>query len=283
MPKRLTDTDIWKNQRWFRKLSPEDKLAWLYIKDQCNHAGIWKIDCSDLMEDTGIKNFDINKFIISINKEFDKFSGKETTKERVRILNKNFLWVTGAIQFHQESKEGKVNAEANPVKTALEILSGFGVLEEALIKGYLTLTKGKQRVSKTNKTLAKGYINSNSNSNSINKESLKNNTVTTPEKKTWNKFPTKADFNGLPDNYVQNGIELVFRTSMKHISLDKDAVLGLWEVFKTQHLTGDNEYQNEGKVYSHFLSHLKYINFNNASKDTKLGTSAARSKANRDY
>ena len=51
MAKRFCDTDLWKTQRWFRKLPALDKLAFCYIKDLCDYAGVWKIDCSDLIED----------------------------------------------------------------------------------------------------------------------------------------------------------------------------------------------------------------------------------------
>jgi hypothetical protein len=72
MAKRLGDTDIWKKQRWFRKLIPDYKLAFLYIKDQCDHAGIWNIDCTDLVEDLGIQEFDLDQFIVACNTEYDK-------------------------------------------------------------------------------------------------------------------------------------------------------------------------------------------------------------------
>lgn len=75
MAKRFGDTDIWKKQRWFRKLSPEYKLAFCYIKDQCDHAGIWNIDCTDLIEDLGITEFSVTDFISKCNIEFDKNTG----------------------------------------------------------------------------------------------------------------------------------------------------------------------------------------------------------------
>jgi len=43
MAKRFTDSDKWK-KAWFRKLSPKYKCFWIYITDQCNHAGIWDVD-----------------------------------------------------------------------------------------------------------------------------------------------------------------------------------------------------------------------------------------------
>jgi hypothetical protein len=142
VPKRFTDTEIWKKQRWFRKLKPNHKLAFLYIKDQCDHAGIWNIECSDLMEDTGIDNFDIAQFTADCNTEYDKISGKITLKERIRILDNGYLWVTGFIQFQCKGKEGLVNPYAAPVTTAIQRLNGLNLLQEALDKSYLTLTEG---------------------------------------------------------------------------------------------------------------------------------------------
>jgi len=43
MAKRMTDTDKWK-KGFIRSLPAKYKLLWLYILDDCNHAGIWDID-----------------------------------------------------------------------------------------------------------------------------------------------------------------------------------------------------------------------------------------------
>jgi len=39
MAKRFIDTKIW-DKAWFRKLTPENKLLWVYILTKCDHAGI---------------------------------------------------------------------------------------------------------------------------------------------------------------------------------------------------------------------------------------------------
>ena len=43
MAKRLTDSDKWK-KGFIRGLAPKYKLFWLYILDDCTHAGIWETD-----------------------------------------------------------------------------------------------------------------------------------------------------------------------------------------------------------------------------------------------
>ena len=43
MAKRFTDTDKWK-KRWFRTLKNDNKVFWMYLLDQCDHAGIWDVD-----------------------------------------------------------------------------------------------------------------------------------------------------------------------------------------------------------------------------------------------
>lgn len=140
MAKRFTDTDLWKSQRWFRKLNPIFKLVFCYVKDQCNHAGIWKIDCSDLVEDLGLEDFNLTEFTNNVNVEYDKISGKKINKERLRIIDKKYLWLTGFVQFQYEGKEGKVKWENTPaVISALKGLDGIGILSEGITKGYLHL------------------------------------------------------------------------------------------------------------------------------------------------
>jgi hypothetical protein len=41
--KRLTATDKW-NDPWFRRLSPVLKCFWLFVLDNCDLAGVWKVD-----------------------------------------------------------------------------------------------------------------------------------------------------------------------------------------------------------------------------------------------
>lgn len=51
MAKRFTDTEKW-NREWIRELPVQLKLAWIYLCDRCDHAGIWEIDI-------GLMNFQL--------------------------------------------------------------------------------------------------------------------------------------------------------------------------------------------------------------------------------
>lgn len=145
MAKRFTETDIWKKQRWFKKLPPDYKLVWAYIKDECDHAGIWKIECVDLIDDLGITdNFDLQDFILRCNTEYDKINGNAKRRERVRVVNEELLWITGFVQFQYENKEHVVPINSNPVKSALRRLNGLGIYAEALSKGYIRLQERPQ-------------------------------------------------------------------------------------------------------------------------------------------
>jgi len=168
MPKRFTDTDIWKTQRWFKKLSPEYKLVFFYIKDQCNHAGLFKLDVIDLMDDTGVEKFDIFDFLEKCNTDFDKINGDFIVKKRIELLKNNFLWVTNFIQFQYEGKDSFVNLSA-PVKTGLQMLSSHKLektektaLAEGLCKGYIRLTedlhKGIVTLSQKDLTLTENIV-----------------------------------------------------------------------------------------------------------------------------
>lgn len=43
MPKRYTDSEKW-NDRWFRKLSSDEKIMFLYLCDRCDLAGFYELD-----------------------------------------------------------------------------------------------------------------------------------------------------------------------------------------------------------------------------------------------
>lgn len=148
MAKRQTETKIWATQRWYKKLHPYYKLAWKYLTDCCDHAGIWKIDYGQLVDDTGIEDFKLNEFIEACNSDFDKETGERIFRERIMVVGRGVLWLTGFVKFQYENKDFQVNPDVPVVKSALQILNGYGILREALEKGYIALSKPFGTLSK---------------------------------------------------------------------------------------------------------------------------------------
>jgi hypothetical protein len=54
MAKRFTDTIKW-NKRFFRNLSNNYKLLWIYILDKCDHAGVWEVDFDEVELKLGVR------------------------------------------------------------------------------------------------------------------------------------------------------------------------------------------------------------------------------------
>lgn len=141
MAKRFTDTNIWKSQKWFKRLSPIHKLFWKYLTDSCDHAGVWKIDYLAITDDLGIDDFLLTDFVTACNKDFEKLTGKPIEKTRVLVIKDSAIWLTGFMQFQYENKMLLINPKVAVVRSALEILKGFGMLQEGLDKGYIRLTE----------------------------------------------------------------------------------------------------------------------------------------------
>jgi hypothetical protein len=55
MSKIFTDNAKWERP-WFRKLTPEKKLIFLYLLDKCDRAGYWEIDLERLQFETGLSD-----------------------------------------------------------------------------------------------------------------------------------------------------------------------------------------------------------------------------------
>mgnify|MGYP003636034451 FL=1 len=122
MAKRYTDTDKWKKM-WFRKLKNDHKVFWMYLLDQCDHAGIWEVDF-DLASYfcNGIKETEIRDTFIKQYQEFD--NGK-------RWLIKDF------IEFQYRELDSNNRAHYSVIK----ILKRYG-----LYKGLISpLQEGKDK------------------------------------------------------------------------------------------------------------------------------------------
>ena len=150
MANRLTDTTIWKKQKWFKKLPIQYKLAWKYLTDECNHAGIWKIDISELMEDLGVDDFDFDDFLDRCNKDFDKKTGKGINRQRVMNFKDGYVCITGFMTFQYGGKTQKIGTSNFAVKSAFEILNSFNLYDIGIMMKYfeLEIPKGAEGASR---------------------------------------------------------------------------------------------------------------------------------------
>ena len=112
MAKRFTDTSIW-DEDWFIDLPKDYCLFWFYVKDNCDHAGIWRPNVSTF-----------NKlFSASVSlKEALSFWNKD--KERIQVLEGGRWLIIGFIAFQYGSS---LNPNNRVHKSILELLKDNGV------------------------------------------------------------------------------------------------------------------------------------------------------------
>jgi|ERR1035437_4183341 hypothetical protein len=139
MPKRFTDTDIWR-QSWFLDLSPESKLVWSYLVSKCDSAGIWKIDIRELWRETGPRDINLQTFLEEVNRDYVSLTGEPVKRNRVmRIANGKKLWLTGFISFQYEKGRSGVNAVIPAIKGALNRLRDENLYDFAIKEGFVRI------------------------------------------------------------------------------------------------------------------------------------------------
>ena len=126
--KRFTDTEIWKKQ-WFQDLTPEYKMAWFYLKDNCDNVGVWSVNLKLADFQIG-KEIDWNIFLSKCNSnirvlsdtkwwlmDFCNYQYGELSEESksppivsyIKLLNKHRLWkgYTKGIYTHKDKDKDK--------------------------------------------------------------------------------------------------------------------------------------------------------------------------------
>lgn len=113
MAKRFTDTELW-NEDWFIDLTTVEKLFWFYIKDNCDHAGIWRINKRKFEMSCGLK-VDIKDFLIHVN----------VGKDRILLVGEDRLYLNGFIKFQY----GEISPLSNsPLhKSVFKTLSAYDI------------------------------------------------------------------------------------------------------------------------------------------------------------
>jgi hypothetical protein len=116
MAKRFTDTGTWQDE-WFMNLPPEYKLAYMFIKDNCDQAGIWR------------PNKKLADMMIGCEVNWDDFLIE--AGERVKIVSSGYWWLTKFCDFQY----GKLSEKCKPHIKVIEILNKYQLLDR-VCKGY---------------------------------------------------------------------------------------------------------------------------------------------------
>jgi hypothetical protein len=111
MSKRFTDTDKWKKP-FIKSLPAEYKIFWLFLLDECDHAGIWHVELDIAEARLGIK--------LSLEKIRGLFNGKV-----VEFDSGNKLFVPDFVQFQY----GILNPENKAHRSVINILNRYNLME----------------------------------------------------------------------------------------------------------------------------------------------------------
>ena len=119
MAKRMTDTDKWK-KRFVRDLTPQHKLLWFYILDDCNHAGIWEVD------------IEVASIRVGYELVYDMLP--QPFLDKIIIFDDGDKWfIPDFIEFQY----GELNPNSNVHKSVIQLLERYNL--EGYLKGSQTL------------------------------------------------------------------------------------------------------------------------------------------------
>ena len=109
MAKRFIDTKMW-DKAWFRKLSPKNKLIWLYLLTRCDHAGIWDAD------------WDLAEFMIGEWVDYDSLPDEIKNKMKY-IQGEDQYYIPSFIEFQY----GELRENSKPHLSVLKRLKDKGL------------------------------------------------------------------------------------------------------------------------------------------------------------
>lgn len=125
MTNRFTATEKW-DDRWFRSLSPEFKLAWLYVVDRCDNAGVIELDQE-------LANFQIGC-------EIDWGMFLTECGDRIYEMGNGKWWIVKYIPYQVR---GVLKGSCRPHQQIIGLLEQHGLLSEF----FDHFPKGMERVS----------------------------------------------------------------------------------------------------------------------------------------
>lgn len=152
MAKRFTDTEIFRDP-WFRRLSLKHKCLWLFLCDECDFAGVWKVD------------YDLASYVIGDNITAADLEFINNDKERARVVNDKLVLIVDFVDFQYGDKiKGSSNpfhrkisnrlAEIDTLSTGCR--QGVNTLSDTLSDTPQDKDKEKEKVKEEDKRDSKG-------------------------------------------------------------------------------------------------------------------------------
>ena len=135
MAKRFTDTEKWK-KGFIKKLSPELKLLWFYVLDDCDISGLWQVDIEVASIRIGV-NIDISKAI----SEFD---------ENIIIIDNGEKWfIPSFLEFQYGSQLSKTNNVFRSIEKILNKYDLYQYLNIEITESGTTISSYRNRISQS--------------------------------------------------------------------------------------------------------------------------------------
>ncbi len=128
MAKRFTDTEKWKDE-WFSELDSDMKLVWLFLVDNCDHAGIWK------------RNMKLLRYYIGTVREQSEI--EEILKDRIIIIGDKWF-IPKFIKFQYSNGIGSNMPALVSVRKILENNNLIGTVIELFGNSFVTI-KDKEK------------------------------------------------------------------------------------------------------------------------------------------
>lgn len=146
MAKRFSDTEKWK-KKWFRNLSPINKVFWEYLRDNCNHAGIWDVD------------FDLAQW--QIGAELNQLEITRVFKEHIIALSNKKWFLIDFIPYQYNCTIEELNPANRVHKSVLACLKKYNTKKgltssfDTPAQGVLDIDKDKDKDKEQEKVVKK--------------------------------------------------------------------------------------------------------------------------------
>jgi hypothetical protein len=145
MAKRFTDSDKWKTP-FIRSMKAPYKLLWLYLLDECDHAGIWQVD------------FDVAE--LKIGEKLKVEIALEQFGENIVVFDSGQRWF---IPYYVDFQYGVLNPENRAHNSVIQLIAKWELPLKnkpllSPLQGGKDKDKVKDKVSKSKEVLPNSEI-----------------------------------------------------------------------------------------------------------------------------